>query len=95
MGIVRTGEGEKKKSLIREYIEAIVVAVLLAVVIRTFVVQAFKIPSGSMIPTLLIGDHILVNKLSSPHPQSPNLHQKLLNHKIPAVYRNILSGHII
>ncbi len=52
----------KKKSVIREYVEAIVVALLLALFIRTFVVQAFKIPSGSMIPTLLIGDHILVNK---------------------------------
>ncbi len=39
-----------------------VVALLLALVIRTFVVQAFKIPSGSMLPTLQIGDHILVNK---------------------------------
>lgn len=38
------------------------IALLLALFIRTFVVQAFKIPSGSMIPTLLIGDHILVNK---------------------------------
>ncbi len=52
----------KKKSNIRETIEAVVVAFLIALVIRTFVIQAFKIPSGSMIPTLLVGDHILVNK---------------------------------
>lgn len=52
----------KQKSTIREYAEAIIIALLLAVFIRTFVVQAFKIPSGSMIPTLVIGDHILVNK---------------------------------
>lgn len=52
----------KRKSTIREYIEAILIALLLALFIRTFVVQAFKIPSGSMENTLLIGDHILVNK---------------------------------
>jgi len=52
----------KRKSTVREYIEAILIALLLALFIRTFVVQAFKIPSGSMLDTLLIGDHILVNK---------------------------------
>jgi len=52
----------KKKSTFREYAEAAVIAILLALFIRTFVVQAFKIPSGSMKPTLLIGDHLLVNK---------------------------------
>ena len=50
------------KSRLRENIEAILVAVLLALFIRTFIVQAFKIPSGSMKQTLQIGDHILVNK---------------------------------
>jgi len=55
-------EALKKKSSLRENIEAILVAVVLALIIRTFVVQAFKIPSGSMKNTLLIGDHILVNK---------------------------------
>jgi signal peptidase I len=55
-------EGKPKKSALRENIEAILVAIVLALFIRTFVVQAFKIPSGSMLNTLLIGDHILVNK---------------------------------
>jgi signal peptidase I len=52
----------KSKSVFREYFEAICIAILLALFIRTFIVQAFKIPSGSMLPTLLIGDHLLVNK---------------------------------
>jgi signal peptidase I len=51
-----------QKSRVREYVEAFIIAIVLALFVRTFVVQAFKIPSGSMIPTLLIGDHILVNK---------------------------------
>src|SRR5881394_2887628 len=51
-----------KKSTLREYFESIVIAVILAFFIRTFVVQAFKIPTGSMEENLLIGDHLLVNK---------------------------------
>jgi signal peptidase I len=53
---------EFRKSTIREYFESIVIAVILALFIRTFVVQAFKIPTGSMENNLLIGDHLLVNK---------------------------------
>ena len=53
---------EKKKSGLRENVEAILLAIVIALFIRTFIVQAFKIPSGSMMETLLIGDHILVNK---------------------------------
>ena len=51
-----------KKSIAREYFESLVIAVVLALFIRTFVVQAFKIPTGSMEQNLLIGDHLLVNK---------------------------------
>src|SRR5579885_121219 len=50
-------------SIVREYAEAFGIAIILALIIRTFFIQAYKIPSGSMEPTLLIGDHILVNKL--------------------------------
>src|SRR5512136_1520211 len=51
-----------KKKFIKEYIEPIVIAVLIALFIRAFIVQAFKIPSSSMEPTLLVGDHLLVSK---------------------------------
>src|SRR4051812_48127808 len=53
-----------KKSIVREYFESLVIAVVLALFIRTFVVQAFKIPTGSMEQNLLIGDHLLVNKFA-------------------------------
>ena len=66
-GGAQDGNGERmtrdfKKSTLREYFESIVIAVILALFIRTFVVQAFKIPTGSMEENLLIGDHLLVNK---------------------------------
>jgi len=51
-----------KKSKVREYAETLIIALAIALFVRTFVVQAFKIPSESMKPTLLVGDHILVNK---------------------------------
>src|SRR5215203_1396093 len=51
-----------EKSLLREYLEALLIAVIFATFARTWLVQAFKIPSGSMEQNLLIGDHILVNK---------------------------------
>lgn len=55
-------ERAKKKSTLREYVEALLIAALIAFTIRAFVFEAFKIPSGSMIPTLSVGDHIFVNK---------------------------------
>lgn len=54
---------KKNKSLLREYAEALLLALLLALFIRAFVVQAFRIPTGSMIPALLVGDQILVDKV--------------------------------
>jgi signal peptidase I len=66
-----------KKSTAREYFESIVIAVILALFIRTFVVQAFKIPTGSMEENLLIGDHLLVNKFVF-GPTATGLERKLL-----------------
>ena len=54
----------KTKSKTREYIESILIAVIIALFVRSVFIQAYKIPSGSMEPTLLIGDHLLVNRLS-------------------------------
>ena len=55
--------GDSGRSELREWTEAIVIAFVLALLLRTFLVQAYKIPSGSMEPTLAIGDHIMVNKI--------------------------------
>jgi signal peptidase I len=52
----------KRKSVVREYVEAIVIAVVLTLVVRAFVIQAFRIPTGSMMETLLVGDFLFVNK---------------------------------
>jgi signal peptidase I len=52
-----------KKSVFREYFESLAIAVVLALFVRTFVFQAFKIPTGSMEQNLLIGDHLIVNKM--------------------------------
>ena len=76
-----------KKSPTREYIESIGVAVLIALFLRAFVIEAFQIPSGSMIPTLRVGDHIFVNKLSY-GIRVPLLPLKIFGGKIPAVALN-------
>jgi signal peptidase I len=54
----------KTKSKTREYIESLLIAVIIALFVRSIFIQAYKIPSGSMEPTLLVGDHLLVNRLS-------------------------------
>jgi signal peptidase I len=61
---VKKGQTKAKKGHFREIAEAVIVALVLAVLIRTFFIQAFKIPSGSMEDTLVIGDHIIVSKLA-------------------------------
>jgi signal peptidase I len=66
-----------RKSTAREYFESIAIAVILALFIRTFVVQAFKIPTGSMENNLLIGDHLLVNKFVF-GPSASGLEQAIL-----------------
>src|SRR5258708_26464258 len=70
-----------RKSAAREYLEAFGVALIIAVVMRSSIVQAYVIPSGSMIPTLQIGDHILVNKLR----YGLRIPDSLLGLKVPGV----------
>jgi signal peptidase I len=77
-----------RKSTAREYLESIVVAVLLALFVRTFAVQAFKIPTGSMLQNLLIGDHLLVNKLVY-SPSFGSLEDRLFGKK------PIARGHVV
>lgn len=64
-------EATFQKSTVREYFESILVAVVLALFVRTFVFQAFKIPTGSMKPNLLVGDHLIVNKFIFAPTASP------------------------
>jgi len=78
----------RRKSVVREYAEAIAIAILLALVIRTLIIQAFTIPSGSMMDTLLVGDYILVNKFLY-GPELP-----LTDHRLPGL-RHPTRGDII
>lgn len=55
---------DKQKTKTREYIESFIIALVIAFFVRSFFIQAFKIPSSSMEPTLLIGDHLLVNRMT-------------------------------
>ena len=81
-GEIDIGLGRWRKSEVREYVEAILMAVAVAFALRTFVVEAFKIPSGSMIPTLMVGDHIFVNKFSY-GPAIPYTHSRIWTNMPP------------
>ena len=72
----------EKKRFLKEYVEPIVIAVLIALFVRTFIVQAFKIPSSSMEPTLLVGDYLLVNKFLY-GTRIPFTDQKILQFRKP------------
>jgi signal peptidase I len=78
-GVTPLDVPRRRKSVLREYVEAIAIAILLALVIRTLIVQAFTIPSGSMMDTLLVGDYILVNKFLY-GPELP-----LTDYRLPAL----------
>ena len=69
-----------KKSVVREYTESLIIAVVLALFVRTWVFQAFKIPTGSMEPNLLVGDHLIVNKMIF-SPAGTGLERALLPHR--------------
>ena len=72
----------EKKRFLKEYVEPIIIAVLIALFVRTFIVQAFKIPSSSMEPTLLVGDYLLVNKFIY-GTRFPFIDNKILEFKKP------------
>jgi signal peptidase I len=72
----------KHKSFYKEWIEPFLIAAVVALFIRQFVVEAFKIPSGSMIPTLTIGDHLLVNKFIY-GPRIPFTNTRIFSWKEP------------
>lgn len=59
----KTQDQNDSPSKVQEFIEVMIVAILIAVVVRTFFIQAYKIPSPSMVPALVVGDHLLVNKV--------------------------------
>src|SRR5260370_31968491 len=82
-----TSPAEARSATVREYIESLLVTVILALFGTTFVVQAFKIPSQSMEPTLLVGDHLLVNKFIF------GGRGHWYDHVLP--YRDVLRGDII
>jgi signal peptidase I len=78
----RVTAARRKQTLAREYYEAILVAVIFALFVRTFVFQAFQVPSGSMEKTVLIGDHMLVNKfIYAPH--AGGFLERLLPYRAP------------
>jgi signal peptidase I len=81
------GEIPFQKSTIRDYFESIVITAIIALFATTFVVQAFKIPTGSMESNLLIGDHLLVNKFIY------GLHDGILGKILP--YRELQRGDVI
>ncbi len=76
-----------RKSVVREYVESIGFAVLIALFLRAFFIEAFQIPSGSMIPSLRVGDHIFVNKLAY-GVRLPLLPLKIFGKRIGAVSWN-------
>lgn len=75
-------DAKQKRSFYKEWIEPFLIAAVVALFIRQFVVEAFKIPSGSMIPTLTVGDHLLVNKFVY-GPRIPFTDMRLFSGKAP------------
>jgi signal peptidase I len=85
--MAQTGTADFKKSTVREYFESIVITAIIALFATTFVVQAFKIPTGSMESNLLIGDHLLVNKFVY------GLHLAFLGRLLP--YKDLKRGDVV